>query len=512
MAKKAPVLVKKMTRGEKVCAFIETYCLAPEGDLIGQPMKLEDFQRKFILEIYDNPVGTHSAYLSIARKNGKTGLIAAILLAHLCGPEAVQNSQIVSGAQSKEQAAVVFELAGKMVQMSPVLTRLVKIMPSGKRLIGLRKNVLYKALSAEGKTAHGLSPILAILDEVGQVVGPVDKFVSAITSAQGAYQNPLLIAISTQAPTDADMFSTWIDAQRNAPDPRVVSHVYEAPEECDLDDRKAWAAANPAMGKFRSIADIEKQCRNAIEMPANQPDFRNLILNQRVVRDSPFVSSSVWKENGAECGPIEGKKVWGGLDLSSVNDLTSLELVTEDGGVHSEFWLPHEGLAAKSKKDRVPYDLWQKQGFLNTTPGRAIEYEFIAEFLRGLFDRCDVQVMAFDRALFKHLRPWLAKAGFTEDELEKFVPYGQGTLSMTPALRELEVKLLGSKLRHGNHPILEMCAKNATVIGDSGARKFDKRKATRRIDGMVALAMAVGVMPQETTEDIDDFINSTIAG
>ena len=492
---------RKLTRGEKVCAFIEAYCLTPEGNLIGSPMHLEPFQRKFILEIYDNPVGTHSAYLSIARKNGKTGLIAAILLAHLCGPEAVQNSQIVSGAQSKDQAAVVFELARKMIEMSPTLSKLVRIQPSGKRLIGLSKNVLYRALSAEGKTAHGLSPILAILDEVGQVVGPTDKFVSAITSAQGAYENPLLIAISTQAPTDADMFSTWIDAQKNAPDPRVVCHVYAAPENCELDDKKAWAAANPAMGKFRSIADIEKQCHQAREMPANEPEFRNLILNQRVEAVSPFVAASVWKENGGECGPIDGKKVWGGLDLSSVNDLTALVLVADDGGVHSEFWLPSQGLAEKSRKDRVPYDLWAKQGYLNTTPGRSIEYEFVSEFLRGLFDRCEVQTMAFDRALFTHLRPWLVKAGFTEDELEKFVPYGQGTLSMTPALRELEAKLLERKLRHSNHPILEMCAKNATVIGDSGARKFDKRKATRRIDGMVALAMAVGVMPAEVDAD-----------
>jgi phage terminase large subunit-like protein len=488
---------RKLTRGQKVCAFIERYCLAPEGDQIGKPMKLEPFQRKFVLEIYDNPCVTHSAYLSIARKNGKTALIAAILLAHLVGPEAVQNSQIVSGAQSKEQAAVIFELARKMVDMSPVLSGLVRIQPSGKRLVGLSKNVLFKALAAEGKTAHGLSPILAILDEVGQVVGPTDKFVTAITSAQGAYQNPLLIAISTQAPTDADMFSTWIDAQRAAPDPRVVCHVYEAPADCQLDDRKAWAAANPALGKFRSIADVEKQVKAALAMPANEPEVRNLILNQRVEAVSPFVSASVWKDNGAECGPIEKKRVWGGLDLSSVNDLTALELVTEDGGVHSEFWLPIEGLAEKSRKDRVPYDLWAKQGFLNTTPGRAIEYEFVAEALRGVFDRCDVQKIAFDRALFEHLKQWLVKAGFSDAELAKFEPYGQGTLSMTPALRELEVKLLGKQLRHGNHPILEMCARNAKVVGDSGARKFDKKKARGRIDGMVALAMACGVMPQE---------------
>ena len=485
----------KMTDGEKVCEFITRYCIVPEGDLVGQPIKLMPFQREFVLAVYDNPVRTHTAILSIGRKNAKTTLIACLLLAHLCGPMAVENSQIVSGARSKEQSAVVFELAVKIINMNPTLRDLVRVMPSGKRLIGLRKNVLYRALSAEGKTAMGLSPLVCILDELGQVVGPTDEFVSALTTAQGAYSNPLLIAISTQAPLPSDLFSCWIDAQRNAPDPRVVCHVYSAPEDCQLDDRSAWAAANPAMGVFRSLTDIEKQCKSAMEMPANEPSFRNLVLNQRVEAVSPFVAGSVWKENGAECGPIDGKKVWGGLDLSSVNDLTALILVSEEGGVHSEFWLPAEGLREKSRKDRVPFDLWAKQGFLNTTPGRAIEYEFISDALRGLFDRCDVQKIAFDRALFVHLRPWLVKANFSEAELEKFEPYGQGTLSMTPALRELEVKLLGKQLRHGNHPILEMCAKNAKVVGDSGARKFDKKTARGRIDGMVALAMAVGVMP-----------------
>lgn len=322
------------TRGEKVVAFIETFCLAPEGDHIGKPMRLEPFQKRFILEVYDNPYGTSNAYLSIARKNGKTALIAAILLAHLVGPEAVRNSQIVSGAQSKDQAAVIFELARKMVDMSPQLSKLVRIHPSGKKLTGLARNVFYQALAAEGKTAHGLSPVLAILDEVGQVVGPTDKFVSAITTAQGAYSNPLLIAISTQAPTDNDLFSVWIDSQKSAPDPRVVCHVYAAPEDCDLNDRAAWAAANPAMGVFRSMADVERQAHAAINMPASEPEFRNLVLNQRVEMAAPFVTKSVWQACGGDPGELKGKKVWGGLDLSSVHDLTALELMDSDGGVH----------------------------------------------------------------------------------------------------------------------------------------------------------------------------------
>ena len=409
----------------------------------------------------------------------------------------MQNSQIVSGAQSKEQAAIVFELARKMVDMSPTLSALVTGPPSGKRLVGLRKNVVYRALAAEGKTAHGLSPILAILDEVGQVQGPTDKFVEAITTAQGAYQNPLLIAISTQAPTDADLFSTWLDAQAAAPDPRVVCHVYAAPADCELDDPKAWAAANPALGKFRSHDDVAKEARKAMALSATEPGFRNLILNQRVELAAPFVSKSVWDANGGDPGDARGRKMWAGLDLSSVHDLTALVGVDDTGGVHCAFWLPEEGLREKSRKDRVPYDLWAREGKLLTTPGRAIEYEHVAEYLRGFFDRHDVQSLGFDRALMNFLRPWLVKAGFSEAELEKFVPFGQGTLSMTPALRELEVKLLNAKLRHGGHPVLNMCRHNAVVVGESGARKFDKAKARGRIDGMTALANAVGVMPAE---------------
>ena len=214
-----------MTRGQKICAFIEHYCLIPEGAHVGQPIKLMKFQRKFILDVFDNPHGTSRAYLSVARKNGKSALIAAILLAHLVGPEARQNSQIISGARSRDQASLVFKLAEKMVRLSPELSKIVRIVPSQKMLVGLICNVEFKAISAESGTAHGLSPVLAILDEVGQVRGPHDAFIEAIETAQGAHANPLLIAISTQAATDADLFSIWLDDAAAAKDRRIGSHV-----------------------------------------------------------------------------------------------------------------------------------------------------------------------------------------------------------------------------------------------------------------------------------------------
>jgi phage terminase large subunit-like protein len=146
----------------------------------------------------------------------------------------------------------------------------------------------------------------------------------------------------------------------------------------------------------------------------------------------------------------------------------------------------------------VPYDVWRDQGFLQTTPGAAISYEYVARYLFDeVFSRYRVQKIGFDRWNFKHLKPWLLKAGFSETAItDHFVEFGQGIQSMSPALRELQVLVLDKKLRHGDHPILNMCAANAVTEGfDSSNRKLSKKRSTGRIDGMVALAMAVGVAP-----------------
>lgn len=485
-----------MTRGEKVCAFIERYCVIPEGAQVGKPMRLMPFQRNFILAIYDNPRRIRRAYLSIARKNGKSALIAAILLAHIVGPEAVQNSQIISGARSRDQAGLVFKLASKMIQLSEQLRKLVRIIPSAKSIVGLVRNVEYKAISAEAGTAHGLSPVLAILDEVGQVKGDQDAFVEAIETSQGAYDAPLLIAISTQAPTDADLFSTWLDdAGEND---YAVSHVYTAPEDCDLMDEKAWRAANPALGAFRNLEEMKAAALEASRMPSKENSFRWLYLNQRIEAHSPFVTKTVWAENGGDPGALDGP-IYGGLDLSEVSDLTAFVAVCEQGekyGVHPTFWLPSDGLADKARADRVPYDRFAASGHLNTAPGKTVDYAYVADWLYSFCSGRDVRRINFDRWNYRHLKPWLERSGFTPDQLEGdtaiFKEFGQGFASMSPALRDLEAALLTSKLAHGAHPVLEMCARNAVVQQDAaGNRKLVKAKSRGRIDGMIALTMAM---------------------
>lgn len=501
---------RKRTRGERMIAFIETYCKVPEGNLVGKPLVLMPFQRKFILDVYDNPFRTSRAYLSIGRKNGKTALIAALVLGHLVGPEAVLNSQIISGARSRKQAALVFKLASKMIRLSPELSKITRVIPSEKTIWGLRMNVEYQAISAEAGTAHGLSPIVAILDEVGQVKGPQDDFVEAIETSQGAYEDQaLLFAISTQAATDADLFSTWIDDAEMSQDPHIVSHIYSAPEDCELDDRKAWAMANPAMGAFRSLKELVEFAERAQRMPAAENSFRWLYLNQRVNSFAPFISKSLWKSCDAEPAPFDkDTEVYIALDLSAVKDLTCAVAIGKrpQDKVWScvpSFWMPQVGIVERSKQDRVPYDIWADKGFLEATPGKAVDYAFAAKWLFDMCQDFNVKKIGYDRWGFKHFRPYLIEAGFSEEQCDEtlFIEFGQGFQSMAPALNALEGDILNGLLAHGGHPVLTMCASNAVEVKDpAGNRKLAKNKSTGRIDGMVALAMARGIVPLEVKE------------
>lgn len=499
-------LAPTVLRSARNIRWIEEHCFVPEGKLVGQPVRLREWQREIIRGIYDSP--TRTAIVSFGRKNGKTALAAFIVLLHLCGPEKQANSQLCSAAQSKDQAALLFQHAAKMVRLSPDLSAVIRIRETVKELICPELGTEYKALSADVATNLGKSPVLIVHDELGQVRGARSELYEALETATGAHDEPMSVIISTQAPRDADLLSILIDDAKTARDPRIKVWLWTAPLELeDPFSQEAKAAANPALGDFLNRKEVDSQAENARNMPARESSYRNLVLNQRVESKSPFVSRIVWNLNGRDnLAPFEGRDVWAGLDLSAVRDLTSLEVIAanEDGSfdVDSTFWLPGEGLKEKAHADRVPYDLWAEQGFLQTTPGASIEYEFVACHLRELFDRCNVRKLAFDRYNLKFLKPWLEKKNFTEEELERFVEFGQGFISMGPALREFEGLLVNSRLRHGGHPVLTMCAANARTIEDPAKnRKLIKSAETARIDGMVALAMAIAVARSELSDE-----------
>jgi phage terminase large subunit-like protein len=484
----------------------------PEGrrELIGKPVALRDWQKHELRRIYDNPAGTRRAILSFGRKNGKTAISAFLLLLHLCGPEARPNSQLFSAAQSRDQAAILFSLAAKIVRMSPALNGVVRIRDTAKQLVCERLGTLYRALSAEASTAYGLSPVFVVHDELGQVHGPRSELYEALETAVAAQDAPLSLIISTQAPTDADLLSVLIDDALAGHDPRVIVSLYTAPQEDDPFAEETIRKANPAFGDFQNPVEVLAMAEDARRMPSREPEYRNLILNQRVEASSPFISRSLWLACADQVLPLDDVPVYAGLDLSAVNDLTALVLIGKVDGIwqiHPTFWLPGDGLADKAHADRVPYDLWHSEGKLLAAPGKSVDYEYVAQHLRGVFDRYDVRKLAFDRWGFRHLRPWLLKAGFSEYEIEeKFEEFGQGMQSMSPALRYFEGEILNGRIAHGGHPVLTMCMANAVVRTDpSGNRKLDKAKSSGRIDGAAAAANAFGVARHGRRADDLDF-------
>jgi phage terminase large subunit-like protein len=251
------------------------------------------------------------------------------------------------------------------------------------------------------------------------------------------------------------------------------------------------------------LTELRAQAYQAKRLPSFEAKFRNLRLNQRTTTNAPFILQETWKACGAPVRPLyDCAEVWGGLDLSAVADLTALVLIGKHDGIwHVEphFWLPKDSLAERVHFDRVPYDLWLKQGFLRTSPGRTVDYDFVVGELRGIFDNYPIKKIAFDRWNFRNFGLALQRGGMTDKQIaERFFEFGQGYRSMSPALREFEALMLDRKLAHGNHPVLTMCANNATVMTDpAGNRKLIKAKHYGRIDGMTALAMAIGTIPQE---------------
>src|SRR5262245_50280138 len=396
------------TRGQRVINWIEEYCFIPEGKDVTKPVKLREWQKREIRKIYDNPEGTRRAIISFGRKNAKSTLAAFLLLVHLCGVEAKANSQLFSAAQSRDQAGIIFSLAAKIVRMSPVLSEFVKVRENAKQLFCPGLGTLYRALSAEVKTSYGLSPVFIVHDELGQVVGPRSELYEALETATGAQENPLSIIISTQARTDNDLLSILIDDALAENDPHTVVSLYTAPIDDNPFIEETVRKANPAMGDFLNKREVMGMANSAQRMPSREAEFRNLILNQRVETSAPFVTRTVWMSCGDPPSALNDLPVYGGLDLSEVADLTSLVLIGKAGDrwqVHPRFWLPGEGLLDKSHKDRVPYDMWYKQGHLIATPGKSVDYDYVATELREIFSAYKIVKISFDRWNFKHLKP-----------------------------------------------------------------------------------------------------------
>lgn len=505
---------KKYSDGEKVVRFAHEWLTVPEGPMVGQPLVLDAYQVAFIYAVFDGDEHTRKAILTMARRNGKTFVIAVILLAAIVGPIAVPNSVIASAAMSRDQAALCFRLMSIMLQSNDELDGFYRIVPSAKRIYGLRKNVEYMALSADAKTGHGKSLRFLLLDEAGQIVEAENEYISMLRTSQGSYEDARLFIISTQAPSHGSFLSMEIDSATREQPKGVVVHQYAADEDCDIDDQAQWYFANPGLGKYRSESDMAEQINDAKAMPAKMPGVMNLLLNMRTSTESMFISPMIWKENTGtpDLEAFKTGTVCMGLDLSMVNDLTAAVLATQDdqGNYHALCYAftPLGGIDERSRRDRVPYSDWAKDGSIYAAPGETLDYDLIAAYLRDQFEELGIEVhrVMFDRYRMDMFKAAAEREGFLTDC--EFVPCGQGFVTMGKILDHTETVLLSRKLVQ-RHPVLNLGASSAIVEQDhTGNRRLTKKKSANKIDGMIALAQALWGFAE--TNDVPDDVTSWI--
>lgn len=489
-----------MTDGEKVIEFIETFCIVPEGNLVGQNMQLAPFQREFILSVYDNEHITRRAILSMARKNGKSALVSAILLAHICGPQAKQNAQIASCALSRDQASIVFRHASNMIAMNDTLQQITRVTPSGKKIEGLYMNTEYRALAADSSTAMGASPSLVVFDETGQVKasGRGADFLSAMMTSQGAYENPLQLFISTQAPSDADPFSQLIDDAVVSKDPKTVVHLYAADKDAELLDEEQWRKANPALGLFRSESDLREQMLQASRLPSFEHEAKNLLLNQRVALEGlAFAPQIVGENNGSsDWQAFRENPVHLALDLSRIQDLTAAVLCCTDGEfvhVKTFAFTPLGGIEERSSQNKIPLVEWADREVIYAVPGDTLDYQTICEYLMLVFEEQDIVIttVQFDDWNIQNFRHAAERVGFCT--YANWQEVRQGFKSISPRIQTLETALLQRKLLLDNHPVMNMGLAAAVVVSDPASNRKIKKPAVHgpKVDAVIALIMGV---------------------
>ena len=375
-------------------------------------------------------------------------------------------------------------------------------------LDGDGKGSTYEALSSDARRGHGLAPSFFVFDELAQVKDR--ELLDALMSAMGKQPESLGVIISTQAATDNHPLSQLIDDGLAGLNSSTYVQLIAAAADADPFDEAVWKACNPAFGKFLDIADFRQQAARAKRLPSFLSAFRNMRLNQRCNADPRLISLEDWSACAGEIDreALKSRACWGALDLSSTRDLTALVLVFEpaaEGGpmdVLCWFWLPKDLLDEREESDKVSYRQWRDEGFLETVAGRAIDRTAIAMRLADIASNYDLQALAFDEWRFADLQKILDDEGIVLP-LRKM---RQGFKSMNACVDALEVNVLNRSIRHDKNPILTMCLGNAVVAMDAaGNRKLDKSRSRARIDGAIALAMALGIRATEPQGPAYDF-------
>ena len=424
-------------------------------------------------------------------------LAAAVALLLTCG-DGEERAEVYGCAADRQQATIVFDVAADMVRMCPALNKRVKILASQKRIIYTPTNSFYQVLSAEAYSKHGFNIHGVVFDELH--TQPDRKLFDVMTKGSGdARMQPLYFLITT-AGTDTN--SICYETHQKAKDilegrkidPTFYPVIYGADESDDWTDPKVWLKANPSLGITVGIDKVQAACDSARQNPGEENAFRQLRLNQWVKQSIRWMQMEKWDACSFAVNPdeLEGRICYGGLDLSSTTDITAFVLVfpprneDERFAIMPFFWIPEDTLELRVRRDHVPYDVWQRQGFLETTEGNVVHYGYIEKFIEELGKKYNIREIAFDRWGAVQMVQNLEGMGFT------VVPFGQGFKDMSPPTKELMKLTLEQKLAHGGHPVLRWMMDNIYIRTDpAGNIKADKEKSTEKIDGAIATIMGL---------------------
>ena len=473
-----------------------------KGQWRGVPFDLLPWQDEIIRDLFGTVKETgyrryNTAYIEIPKKNGKSELAAAVALLMTCG-DGEWGAEVYGCASDRQQASIVFDVAVDMVDQCPALRKRIKPVMSVKRLVYKPTNSFYQVLSAEAYTKHGLNVHAVVFDELH--AQPSRDLYDVMTKGSGdARLQPLFFLITT-AGTDRNSIC-WEVHQKAMDilagrkiDPTFYPVIYGTPDDADWGLEENWYKANPSLGHTIDIEKVRSAYQSARENPAEENLFRQLRLNQWVKQSVRWMPMHAWDECAFATDPetLRGRICYGGLDLSSTIDVTAFVLVFPPMDEKDKFivlpffWIPADNIAARVRRDHVPYDIWQQQGHLKTTEGNVVHYGFIETFIEELNTRYHIKEIAFDRWGAVQMVQNLEGMGFT------VVPFGQGYKDMSPASKELMKLTLEKKIAHGGHPVLRWMMDNVYVRTDpAGNIKPDKEKSTERIDGAVAMIMAL---------------------
>jgi len=421
-------------------------------------------------------------------------LLAGLALCHLCGPEAESRGEVYSCAYNKLQASLIHQEMSAIVHAVPRFFERINVQRHSKMMevvAGKGAGSIYESLSADDKRAHGLSPTLWIYDEFAQA--PNSDLLDNLRTAMGKRRESLGVVISTQAANDQHPLSRMIDDALLGNDPSIYLQLKSAPANADIFDERTWFACNEALGKFLSLEEFRDAARMAQRMNSFRAKFQNLRLNQRIDATVQFINDPDWMAcaKPLDFAALQNKPCYAGLDLSTTIDMSALVLYwPHNAAIMPFFWLPEEGLSDRDRKEGGQYRIWKQADLLETTPGKAINFKAIIRRLAEIRLQYDLKAVAYDRWGIKTFNQMCDEEGVKLPLSE----FGQGYVSMSPAVQALEAAVLDKRIHHGGHPILRWQIANAAVETDpKNNRTITKKRSIGHVDGLIALLMALGM-------------------